>query len=555
MKDKTVYVFGHKNPDADSICSAIAYAELKNRLLGGGFEAARCGNSNARINAVLERFRMPLPQFIGDVTPRVHDIMVEKVVSVPVSATCADALAKLDGFDVRALPVVDPDNRVEGLLTIFRLGQFFLPKMQDIRQMRHVQSSINLIVKALGAEPLHLVEPERIEDLYVRIGAMDIRSFGRYMAREGTPPGQSIIVVGDRYDIQQKSIQVGIRLVVVSGGLEVDPETVQMARERGVSFVVSPYDSATTSWIIRTATLLRPLMDTDVMVFHADETVSSVRRRVAASSAPAFVVADEERRLRGVFTKSDLIKPPTTRIILVDHNEITQAVNGAEHVEILEIIDHHRLGNPPTQQPILFVNEPVGSTCTIVAGLYRRHGMEPPPEIAGVLMGGIISDTLHLQSPTATDVDRDMLQWLSDLAGVASSDLAATIFSSGSVILSLTPDEVVRSDCKRYSEGDVEFSASQIEELGFDNFKEHEEELLAALERLRIAERLAFSLLLVTDINTQNSLLAVQGDPEFIARISFPHVRKNQVFELPGVVSRKKQLIPYITSLLDVPSA
>lgn len=553
--DKTIYIFGHKNPDADSICSAIAYADFKNRLLGGGYEAARCGNSNARIDAVLEKFGVPLPQFIGDVTPRVHDIMVEKVLAVSVDATCAEALSMLDSNDVRALPVVDSDRRVEGMLTIFKLGQFFLPKVQDIRQMRYVQTSIELIVKALGATPLHLEEPQRVEDLFVRIGAMDIKSFGQYMAKEGTSPKQSIIVVGDRYDIQQKSIQEGIRLIVVSGGLEVDPGTVKMAQERGVSMVVSPYDSATTSWIIRTATLLRPLIDTDVTTFSADEPVSLVKRRVASSSTPAFIVADESRRLCGLFTKSDLIKPPRTRIILVDHNELTQAVNGADQVEILEIIDHHRLGNPPTQQPILFVNEPVGSTCTIIAGLFQRHGMEPTPETAGILMGGIISDTLHLQSPTATEVDRAMLTWLSRLAGVASGDLAETIFSSGSVILSHLPDEVVRCDCKRYTEGGVEFSASQIEELSFDNFLDRENQLLEALERLRSTERLAFSLLLVTDINSQNSLLAVQGDPDFIARISFPHVRKNQIFEMPGVVSRKKQLIPYITSLLLVPGA
>lgn len=550
---ETTYIFGHRNPDADAICSALAYADLKNRLHGGGFEAARCGNSNARIDAILGRFHIPLPRFIGDVTPRVHDIMVRDVLTVPVEATCAEALALIDGYDVRALPVVDPDNRIEGLVTIFQMGQFFLPKVLDIKEMRHVKTSIAAILKALDATPLHLHEAERIEDLYVRIGAMDIKSFGRYMAKEGTPPGQSIIVVGDRYDIHQKSIQVGIRLVVVSGGLDVDPETVEMARERGVSMIVSPYDSATTTWIIRTATLLRPLMDVKVMTFDADETVNAVKQRVASINAPAFPVVDADRRLIGLFTKSDLLKPPATRIILVDHNEITQAVNGAGQVEILEIIDHHRLGNPPTQQPILFVNEPVGSTCTIVAGLFRRHGLEPAPEIAGVLMGGMISDTLHLQSPTTTDVDREVLAWLAGLAGVPSGDLAETIFSSGSVILSHKPDEVVRSDCKLYREGEIAFSASQIEELGFDNFTAREDELLEALERLRADEKLAFSALLVTDINTQNSLLAVQGDPGIIARISFPHVRKDKIFDLPGIVSRKKQLIPYLTSLLGIP--
>jgi manganese-dependent inorganic pyrophosphatase len=239
-----------------------------------------------------------------------------------------------------------------------------------------------------------------------------------------------------------------------------------------------------------------------------------------------------------------------TRLVLVDHNEVTQAVPGAEEVTIAEIIDHHRLGALNTSQPILFINEPVGSTCTIVADLFRREGVLPSPEIAGIMMAGLISDTLHLNGPTTTGKDALMLAWLAEIAGVNSKQLADEIFNSGSVILAMPPEKVVRSDFKIYEEEGVRFAVSQVEELGFGNFWQHAKPIAQALQSLREDERLAFAALLVTDINTQNSLLLVKGDSEFIRRINYPHIEQDEIFDLQGIVSRKKQLIPYLSSLL-----
>ena len=236
--------------------------------------------------------------------------------------------------------------------------------------------------------------------------------------------------------------------------------------------------------------------------------------------------------------------------MLVDHNEITQAVSGADEVQITEIIDHHRLGPMNTSAPILFINEPVGSTCTIVADLFRSSGLVPSPEVAGIMMSGLISDTLHLNSPTTTPKDAEILSWLAGIAGEDPRALADAIFSSGSVIQASTPEAIVRSDHKVYDEEGVRFAVSQVEELGFGNFWGRARGIAAALEDLRRGERLSFAALLVTDVNTQNSLLLVKGDPELIGRITYAHVEKDEIFDLPGIVSRKKQLIPYLTSLL-----
>ncbi|MEM8550335.1 MAG: putative manganese-dependent inorganic diphosphatase, partial [Verrucomicrobiota bacterium] len=411
---------------------------------------------------------------------------------------------------------------------------------------------IDNIIKALEAKIICVNEPERMEDLYVRIGAMDFRSFGRFTETEHIKPEQSIIVVGDRYDIQQRSIQSGVRLLVVTGDLEIEEDVIEMAKTKNTCLIVSRFDSATTSWIIRTATALAPLVQEEVMTFNREEKLSSVRRRIAKSNDPLFCVVDDEGLLEGVFTKTDMLKPVETSLVLVDHNELGQAVNGAAEVNIVEIVDHHRLGNPPTSQPILFRNEIIGSTCSIIAELYRARGLDPAPEIAGVLMGGIISDTLNLQSPTTTERDANLLPWLSGIAGVSVDNLAHLIFTAGSIVVTQPPDKVVTADCKHYEQGELKYSVSQVEELGFNNFWKKADEIQAALGAYQKQEGLNFSTLLVTDINTQNSLLLVAGDEETIEQISFSPVNgRTDVFDLPGIVSRKKQLIPYFTSLLN----
>jgi manganese-dependent inorganic pyrophosphatase len=416
--------------------------------------------------------------------------------------------------------------------------------------MRQVNSSLGHIARALKARVLHSFEPARTESLFIRVGAMDIRSFGKVSSDDNIPAAQSMIIVGDRWDIQQRSIQLGVRALVITGGLPVDDEVVQLSRASHVSILVSPYDSATTAWVIRAASTLDRLVDREFASVKADTRVGDLRKKLAVSHAPAIVVVSEGGHLQGILTKTDLLKPAKTRLVLVDHNEMTQTVAGAGEVTITEIIDHHRLGSVNTAQPILFINEPVGSTCTIVADLFRREGLTPSREIAGIMMGGIISDTLHLNSPTSTEKDVHVLSWLSQIAGVDPKALAEIIFNSGSVILANPPDKIIRSDFKLYAEEGVRFTVSQVEELGFGNFWQHAKPLANALEQLREQDHLVFAALLVTDINTQNSLLLVKGDGEFISRIHYAHVEKEEIFDLPGIVSRKKQLIPYFVSLI-----
>jgi manganese-dependent inorganic pyrophosphatase len=543
-------IFGHRNPDADAICSALAYADFKRRTDEGTFLPARCGNSNVRIDAILDRFGVALPPFVGDVTPRLREQMSRDPVTVAPGATLAEALELIDRHDIQVLPVVEDGDRLKGMVSIFHVGQSFVPRAGPARDVRRVTTSLEAIIRALKATPLHLEDATEVEELVVRVGAMDIRSFDRRQDEEELDPERTVIVVGDRWDIQQRSIQRGVRLLVISGGLDVEPEVQERAREAGVSLIVSPYDSATTAWTIRAATRVDAVMGTDLVSFPPEETVESVRRRTATLDPAVFMVTGDDGRLQGVFTRRDILRPTQTRIILVDHNELTQAVAGADQVQVVEVVDHHRLGNLRTEEPILFVNRPVGSTCTIIADLYRMSRLEPTPEMAGIMMGGLVSDTLNLRSPTTTRVDEDVLRWLEGIAGLTGGELAETIFSSGSMVVAHQPDDVVGLDRKVYQEGAVRFAISQVEELGFEEFWHRSDELAGALARSRSREDLALAALLVTDVKTQNSLLLVSGDPELVSAIPYPVVEEDEVFRLDGVVSRKKQVLPLLSGIL-----
>jgi manganese-dependent inorganic pyrophosphatase len=543
-------IFGHRNPDADAICSALAYAEYKNRTDSGSFRAARCGNSNVRIDAILDRFGVALPHFVGDVTPRLREQMSTELVTVLPDATAAEALEKIDRHDIQAVPVVENGGSLLGIVSIYQLGRSFLPRSGPARDVRRVDATLSAIVRSLDAGVVHVVDPDRMDELYIRVAAMDLSSFDRLQDREGIPPEQTLMIVGDRRDIQERSIERGVRLIVISGGREVDPEVVAMARDAGVSIISSEYDSASTAWAIRSAARVDSIMSRELAEFPPGETLASVRRRTADMDPAVFMVTDGDGRLLGVFSRRDILRPSRTRIILVDHNELTQAVPGADLVRIVEVVDHHRLGDLRTQEPILFLNRPVGSTCTIVADLFRTGGIEVSPELAGVMMGGLVSDTLNLRSPTTTPVDSMILEWLEGIAGVTGSELAETIFSGGSVVVAHDAETVIGLDRKLYEEGELRFAISQVEELGFEEFRNREEALQDALELSRQRDALDLAALMVTDVKSQDSLLMVSGDAELIEQIPYPVVRQGELFRMDGVVSRKKQLLPLLSGVL-----
>jgi manganese-dependent inorganic pyrophosphatase len=542
-------VIGHKNPDMDSICSAIAYAELKRRQGHPRVIAGRAGNLNARIEFVLARFGVPEPVHFTDVTPLVRDVMVREVISARADATVTQAVGSLDEYQLRGLPVVDDSNRCLGLLSAHKISHRIFPSRGDAERARRVLANLADVLQTFDGELLVGEAPrdEEPREYHLTLSTMKVESFlGRLRTRAAE---RQIVFVGDREDVQLAAIEGRVRAIVIVGGLPIAAEVLSKAAEAGVIVARSRHDAATTVLLARGASRIGEMVDREFVSYSPDTPLDAARARATGSASIIFPVLDAERRIVGVMTKSDFLKPVPRQLILVDHNEAAQMVPGAEYLTILEVLDHHRLGGFKSDSPVLFWNNPVGSTSTIVALCYETAGVAIDPKIAGLLMAGLISDTLNLTSPTSTPTDARILKKLSEIAGVTADQLAQEIFAVGSPLKTLTPDEVVTADCKEFAERGAKFSVAQIEELGFELFHEKREEIAQALEKFRSAHGLLYSALLVTDINTQNSLLLVTGDEKFRKQIDYP-VAGSDLWELEGVVSRKKQLLPYLLQCL-----
>ncbi len=545
-----ILVIGHRNPDTDAICSAIGYAEFKRCTGMPDAVAARCGEVNDRIHFVLRTFGVQAPKFIADVSPKVSDVMQRRILSVSPDSTAADALRLMDKMNLRIIPVLDEAKKCRGLISLFKLSKFLFPAVSLAGQghnSREVLSSLSGLAKTLEGSLAIGFDTEREEELILVIGAMGLESFATRLdqfARE-----KLCVVVGDRWDIQNLAIREGVRVVIVTGGIPIEPKTIEAAKKRNVSVITSPHDTATTASLCRAAVSVRHVLNEEFLCFREHASLAAVREEATASGYQVFPVLDSEGATVGILSKTDFLTTVRRSLILVDHNELSQAVQGADEVEILEIIDHHRIGALSTQQPILFRNEPVGSTCTIVADCFFRQDVEMPPHIAGLLLAGVVSDTLNLTSPTTTARDREILKRLELLAQVNAKEFTEKLFASGSLLTLKPAPQAITTDCKEYRENGATFSVAQIEEIGFDQFWKRKDELLAALEEYRAKRAYHFSSLLVTDVTTQCSLLLVVGDEKFIRRIDHPRLEPG-IYEMRDVVSRKKQLLPYLTHCL-----
>ena len=540
-------VIGHKNPDMDSICSAIAYAHLKRVTGTPNVIAARAGHTNERIDFVLHKFGVEPPVFISDLSDRVSDVMERDVICVQADSTVYDAIHLLEKKRLRGLPVVDGEKRLLGLLSAFKISHHLFPPREEADAARLITAPLSSIVDTFGGKVLTGELPNENAEYLLMIGAMNAETFSERLRQLRAE--RLVLFVGDRDDIQLLAIAAKVRAIVVTGDLPVVPAVHDAARAAGVAIVTSPHDTAITVDLARGAVRVGRMLEPEHLSFTPDTLLEQVREAAAHSAAFVFPIVDEEGVLVGILAKSNLLKRAERQLILVDHNELSQAVKGADKVRIVEILDHHRIGGVATDSPILFWNNPVGSTSTIVALSYEQAGVPVPPPIAGLLMAGLISDTLNLNSPTTSPADRRVLEQLSKITGVEPAQLAEEIFSVGSPLLTLSPDQVITTDCKEYDEDGVHFTVSQIEELSFSHFAEKQDALLAALDNHCRSKRLFFAALLVTDINTQTSLLLCCGDPEFLHRIDFP-ARGPNLWELAGVVSRKKQLLPYLLQCL-----
>lgn len=543
-----VHVIGHKNPDTDAICAAIAYAWFLRENGMPDAEAACCGEVNARTQFVLNQAGVAAPRLLMDVRPTIGQIARRDVVTAREDEALLPVYRRMQQRHLRAIPAMDAAGGLKGLVTFGRLMELVLPDHDIDRDSRLLETSLQRVADVLDGTFSHAVEPRRDEELIVVVAAMSAQGFTQRMKQ--FPADRSIIVTGNRPTVQLPALEYGVRCLVITGGYKLPSELLELAQERGVSVLCSPHDTATTTLLLRSAKIIARAIQTDIRRVQESALVASVAREVQALTQELYPVVDEHGSLVGVFSKSDLVNPQRARLILVDHNELSQAVTGADQAEILEVIDHHRLGGGMiSREPIRFINEPVGSTCTIVAKFLHHRQRVPPKDIGLCLVAGIVSDTLNLCSPTTTDSDRLVLGWLAHALDLDVAQFGRAFFAAGSVLELYAPADAIRIDCKDYTEGAWRFAVAQIEELDLTSFDQHRRALAQALAQLVAEKRLDFAALMITDITRHFSLLMVAGDDRVKAAIDYPRM-EDGLHQMDGVVSRKKQLLPHLARTL-----
>jgi manganese-dependent inorganic pyrophosphatase len=544
--NKQIYVIGHRNPDTDSIAAAIAYAELKKRQGQSNVTAAMAGSPNPQTRYILERLALAAPLYLADVHPKVRDIINRRPITASAAMPLRDVLELFHRHNIRVLPVIDEGNVPVGIVSLLKLSEKYLVAGSD--RKRGIDTSIRSLTESIGGVMLAGSSGDEVEHLHLFIGAMQEESFADRI--EGYEPFSLLVMTGDRPAIQQAAIDRGVRILVVTGGFSPSAALLEHARTSGVTVISTPHDTATAAWMARLSTPLSCFVEEKFAMIGVAESLEHLRLKLLHSGEPAVIAVEEDGTLAGIATKSSLLAPVPYALILVDHNELAQAVPGAETVEIREVIDHHKLGNPPTSQPITFMVAPLGSTCTVVASLYRERGIDPEEKIAALLLAGIMSDTVILKSPTTTPRDREMVLWLEKLAGLDHVLFGKEIFSSCSGFKSHdSPERAVTADFKDFSGSGISFGIGQVEVVGFDEFYELKGELRRILAKIRGEQRLDMAGLMVTDIHSETSLFLAEGKNELAHVMGYPQLEPH-LYELKGVMSRKKQMVPHLLKVL-----
>jgi manganese-dependent inorganic pyrophosphatase len=549
-------VIGHKNPDTDSIAAAAGYAELK-RMMGMTNAEPRCaGLPSLRTEFLFKKFDVPIPAVLSDVHPRIKDVLDENPPTVQAGQTLLEALSLLQRTRRRRLPVVDLKGVYLGMVSLFDLADRMVLQAGDTSfegegaglMGRQIETSIAHISEVLKAKALSLYREGIIEPLEVYVGAMSEKTLRERMAKRD--PQRIALVAGDRHEIHKLAVDLKLRLMVVTGNFEVDEDLLDTARSNGTCILQTPFDSGTSLRRLKFSAPAELMLQENVTTLSSEEKLSDVHDVIFSEREELFAVVDDKGHLEGILTKEHLEGELPLKLILVDHNELAQAVDGASEVPILEILDHHRLGSQQTETPITFINEVVGSSCTLVSEQFRRFGHTPSAPMAGILMGGIITDTLMLRSPTTTPRDEAAINYLKEIAKTDPKKLAQEILSVGSSIATQGARDVISADKKDYNTDRYKFAVAQVEEVGFENFFAHRGELLKEIKALRREEKLDFFALLVTNVVRETSMMLCVGEKRLLDRINYTRLDEN-TYDLPGVLSRKKQLLPLLLKVMS----
>lgn len=544
--ENVVYVTGHKNPDSDSICAAYSYAEFKNKTSNLPAVPVRLGAVNRETQFILDYFGVEAPRFLETVKLKVEDLDIDTIEPIKAGLSLKNAWNIMRDNHLKSLPVVDESGRLIGMLSISNLTSSYMD-IGDNDILGKSKTPIGNIVDTLNATALYVNEDCKTFDGKIAVTAMLPESL-REIVQEG-----DIAIVGDRPDAQEELIDIKASLIIITGSHAPTNEILEAAKKAGVTIISTPYDSFTASRLLLQSIPVGYVMATKELIsFSQDELVEDIKDVMAETRYHSYPVTDNEGKVIGTVSRYHLISKHKKKVIQVDHNERGQSVNGIEEAEILEIIDHHRVADIQTSNPIFFRNEPIGSSSSIVAKCYFEKGLTPSKEVAGLLCGAIISDTLLFKSPTCTEQDKEICLKLAEIAGIKSvEEFAKEMFKAGTSLKGKTVGEIFNQDFKPFTMGETKVGVAQVNTMDIDGFMPLKDEMLDFMESEAKSKGYDVVMLLLTDILTEGSQILVAGErPDYVEKTFNVELKDSMAF-LPGILSRKKQVIPPLTAVVN----
>lgn len=541
-----VYVSGHRNPDTDSICSAIAYSYLLNATNKYNAIPVRLGEINRETEYVLKRFGVEHPVLLKTVKQKVEDLNYDKVTVFSKDLTLKTAWFLLKQQNLKSAPILDEHGQLLGLLSTSNIIEGYMDQW-DSEVLKKAKTPVENVIDTLEANVIYLNESLKVVEGDIHIAAMSGSE-----AKKRIHENDVVIVGGDRSDDLEELISVKPSLIVLTGSLTADENVVKKCEEQGISIISTPFNTYQTSQqIVQAIPVEYVMIKGDIKTFSTDDTLDYMKEVMSETRYRGYPVIDLNNRCVGSISRFALLKGLRKKVILVDHNERGQSIPGIEEADILEIVDHHRVADIQTVGPLMFRGEPLGSTATIVTKMFDELDVEMPSQIAGLLLGAVVSDTLLFKSPTCTPVDTKIAKKLAKIAGVDIQEFAMEMFKAGTSLVGKTVDEIFNQDFKKFSFDNLQVGVAQVNSMDIEGFLPYKKDMLDYMNKFAEDNNLEFTLLLLTDIINANSEIFVGGPrPELVEKAFNVQLTECQG-TLVGVISRKKQVVPAITAVMS----
>lgn len=546
MAGEEIHVIGHINPDTDSVCSAIAYAAFKRQMTGKNYTAKRAGQINSETRFVLQKFGVPEPEYLSDVRTQVFDIDVVQVPGVGSNISLKRAWEIMKEGGLATLPVVCKNGQLEGLITIEDIAKSYMD-VYDSCIIAKAETPFRNLIETLEGEMIAGDPDEIIRSGKCLIAAANPDLMENYIEKD------DIVILGNRYESQLCAIEMGAKCIIVCDGSLVSFTIKKLAESKGCFIIKTPYDTYTATRLVNQSMPIRYFMKQKALVtFQRNDYVDDIRETMAKKRYRDFPIMDLNGNYYGMISRRSLLGARKKRLVLVDHNEVTQAVDGLDEAEVLEVIDHHRIGSLETMNPVYFRNQPLGCTATIIYQMYREQEMKISKEIAGLLCSAILSDTLIFRSPTCTETDKKAAYTLAEIAGIEPESYAAEMFAAGSNLSAKTPEEIFYQDFKKFVVNDVSFGVGQINSMTQKDLEDVRERMIPYMEKALTAHSIPMLFFMLTDILQGTTELLCAGNGAKQLALEAFHLPEDTVqIILENTVSRKKQLIPALMQAIQ----